>query len=167
MSATRMESLSDQARLWIFPADRPLQPEEVGRLQPLLDRFVGEWTAHKVRLEAAAAVLDHQFIAVAVDEGHEASGCSIDALFRFVSQIEREIGVRLLDSSLLFIRRDGQVEALDRSAFRQRAAAGEITAETEVVDTTVERLEAVRKGEWLRRAGESWHRSLLPASASA
>ena len=40
------EELPDQARIWIYPSNRPFTEEELERLIPSLDHFVANWAAH-------------------------------------------------------------------------------------------------------------------------
>jgi hypothetical protein len=85
------------------------------------------------------------------------SGCSIDTLYRALRLIEREIGVSILDGSLVFYRDPtGAVQAVERKRFREVVAAGDVLASTVVFDNTVGTVGAIRRGEWERRYAGSW-----------
>src|SRR5207247_9471611 len=95
-----------------------------------------------------------------IDKTSETSGCSIDRMFGLLRQLERDLGVAILDPNRVFVRHgDGHVSAMTRDEFRAAA-----DPHTVVFDTLAERLGDVRGGRWERRAGESWHSKLLGAA---
>ena len=98
MPIVPFESLPDNARVWVFASDQPLSGAVADTLLAAVDRFLAEWKAHGVPLPCARDWRDDRFLAIAVDVNTEnASGCSIDGLFRTLQQLERSIGTRLAD----------------------------------------------------------------------
>ena len=90
-----------------------------------------------------------------------ASGCSIDALFRQLQSLERELGASIVGGGRVFYRdASGAVESTDRARFAELAERGEVGAETPVFDTTVPTLGDWRRG-FERRVAESWHAALI------
>ncbi len=83
------EELSERARLWTFAASRRLTDQEAARLLAGTDEFLAGWAAHRVPLATAREWRLNQFLFVAVHEAAAgASGCSIDALVRFIREVE-------------------------------------------------------------------------------
>lgn len=158
--------LPDDARVWIFGADRPLERSERELLHDELRRFLREWNAHGSELAAGFTIDRDRFVVVALDESHAAaSGCSIDALLHALGSTEERLGVGLRDGGLVFHRdADGEIVACDRAEFRRRANRGEVTEATGVFDLTVDRLGTWRERGLERAAGESWHARLLRSS---
>jgi hypothetical protein len=170
MPAVPFPSLPDDARLWVFAADRPLAGDAERALLDAADRFLAGWAAHGAPLRAARDWRDAHFLAVAVDQRTEgASGCSIDGLFRSLRALEPELGATLLAAGRVYWRgADGGVHVGDRAALRQAAGAGAVDAATPVFDTTV-----TTAGDWRARferpLGEAWHArvaGLAPAPAA-
>ena len=150
------DRLPPEARVWIYQASRPLTPDEIVAMLPSLARFADEWTSHGRTLHASAQFLHQHFLVIGLDEGVAgASGCSIDASVRFVSQLEKQLGVELLEKSHLAFLRDGAVELLKRSQLKAAVAAGTIGPETFYFDNTL-----ATKGEldtkWPSPAGQTW-----------
>jgi hypothetical protein len=78
-----------------------------------------------------------------------------------MARIEEELQIPLLDTSRVFAQYEGRVVSFTREEFRRQAKAGRVGSDTFVYDTTVDSLEAIRNRRWIRRAGDSWHASLL------
>lgn len=164
MSIAELTSLPDEARVWIFGTDRPLDDREAALVADRMRRFLAEWTAHSRDLAAGFALRHGRFLVVAVDEGRAAaSGCSIDALTRHIRELEAALDVRLLDGGRIWYReRGGDIRSVDRAGFRQAARRGEVAGDTVVFDLTVGRLGNVREGRWELPVSRSWHGRLLP-----
>jgi hypothetical protein len=82
------EELPDQARIWIYPSNRPFTEEELERVIPSLDHFVANWAAHGTPVKRPPYTLPYRrFIVLGVDQDiQKASGCSIDQFSSFYSR---------------------------------------------------------------------------------
>ena len=157
MPQTNIDSLSDDARIWIFGISPPLDDAKRARMIEQVDLFLRDWAAHNVPVTSAREILHDSFLLIAVDKRSETSGCSIDRMFGLLHQFERDLGVSILDANRVFVRHaDGRVEALSRADFRNR---GDL--HTTVFDTTAERLADIRSGHWIRQAQDAWPGKLL------
>lgn len=168
MPTVPFHALPDNARLWVFAASDPVTGERADRLLTAVDEWLSEWKAHGEPLTCARDWREDRFLVIGVDQSTAgASGCSIDALFHVLQDLQGALGTALLGGGRVFYRdREGHVVTADRGAFAARAAAGELDADTLVFDTSVTTAQAYRTA-FTRRAGESWHRDLLPTAARA
>jgi hypothetical protein len=99
---------------------------------------------------------------IAVDESTAgASGCSIDAMTRLLSTLERELGLELANHAPVLYRAGDDVARVDRATFATRARRGEVSRDTIVFDNTVSRVSDVREGRWEVPARDSWHARLM------
>lgn len=156
-----INQLDDDARIWIFGISPALDEAQSARMLAGVDEFLREWNAHGTPVASARELRDGSFLIVAIDKETETSGCSIDRMFGLLKQFERDFGVSILDANRVFVRdAEGRPRALTREEFRD---AGD--PHTIVYDTLVERLGDVRRGDWIRRAEQSWHSRLLRRSA--
>lgn len=161
MPRTDIHSLSDASRIWLFGISPALDETKRARMLEQVDLFLGDWAAHNVPVASAREILHDSFLLIAVDQASETSGCSIDRMFGLLRQLERDLGVAILDPNRVFVRHgDGRVGAMAREEFRASA-----DMHTVVFDTLAERLGDVRGGGWERPAAESWHAKLLQRSA--
>jgi hypothetical protein len=160
------EKLPDNARVWVYGADRWIDGEAEKTLLREVDNYLTDWKAHGMPLTAGRDWRENRFLTIAVDQNQAgASGCSIDGLFRTLKSLEQKIGAGIVTSGVIFYRdKQGEIQAVSRDDFGEAGARGEVDADTRVFDLSVTTL-----GEWRARfssrAGDSWHSSLLPASA--
>lgn len=153
--------IPDDARVWVFAASRPLVGEGEAALLRDVDSFLDGWRAHGAPLTTARDWREHQFLAITVDpRSADASGCSLDALYRTFKALERDTGTSMLGGGRVFYRDDtGAVQTTDRPGFSVLAAERRVTGATPVFDTSV-----TTAGDWRTRfetlAAQSWHASL-------
>jgi hypothetical protein len=152
------DELPADARVWVFPASRPLAEDERGRVLAETDAFIDQWTAHGVPLSAGRELRHGQFLLVGVNErAAGASGCSVDALVRRMGQLQSVLGVELTNNAPVLFRRGAQIERVPRERFAELAAAGEVSPDTVVFDNTVQRVGDIRDGRWEVQARNAWH----------
>jgi hypothetical protein len=148
--------LPDSARVWVFGSDQPLVGAPADTLLASVDQFLSEWRAHGVPLRCARDWRDDRFLAVGVDVTEEnASGCSIDGLFRTLQQLERVTGSRMVGGGRVFYRGDSTVESVTREEFVARVKSGRVGRDTPVFDTSL-----TSAGDWRtvfeQRAEATW-----------
>ena len=160
-SVPTLDSLPDDARLWVFGASRPLEEGEEYRILETVDAFLSRWQAHGNALAAAREWRYGRFLLVGVDERvTPPSGCSIDALVRELKGLERALGVSLVDGGAVWYREGGEegaVRCTDRPGFQALVDGGEVGPETVVFDGSLTRLRDLRQGAWERPARDGWH----------
>jgi len=163
MPVVSFDTLPDHARAWVFGAAAPVTGAAAQSLLSTVDAHLDTWRAHGAPLVCAREWRDDRFLVIGVDEGATgATGCSIDGLFHVLREIESLVGTTLVGGGTVYWRdAAGAVVSGARSAFREAAAGGAVSAESPVFDTTVTTVGAYRSG-FERSAAESWHAKLLP-----
>jgi hypothetical protein len=162
MPLVQIDVLPDDARMWVFGADKTIKAPASDTLLREVDGFLSQWHAHGSPLTVGRDWKYGRFLTVAVDQSTAgASGCSIDGLFRTLKGLEPKLGASLVTSGLIFFRdENGAIQSVDRDQFTALGAEGKIAPDTQVFDPTVTTL-----GEWRARfelnAGDSWHAKLL------
>ena len=164
MPIAPFDSLPDASRVWIFGSDRALAGGDADRLLAEVDRFLAQWKAHGTPLTCARDWRDEHLLTIGVDSTQEnASGCSIDGLFRVLQAIERPLGARIVGGGRVFYRDEhGDVHCVARHQLAELAATGTLTDDTPVFDTGL-----TTAGEWRARfeapARSTWVGELLRA----
>lgn len=154
-------AISDEARVWIYQANRSFSETELEEIKAKLSNFITQWTAHGSDLQASFEIKYRRFIILAVDqEAQAATGCSIDASVRFIQQLEKEYNVDLMDKMNVSYKQGEYVAYKDLKDFRKMAKDKAVTANTIVfnnlVTTKAEFLE-----NWEVPARDSWHGRFL------
>jgi hypothetical protein len=145
------------ARLWIFAAERPLTEGETHALMGVVDAFLDEWKAHGHPLHCARELRYGQLLLIAVDQSREgASGCSIDAMVRTLTALERDLGLELVNHAPVVYRIDNGIARDPRPAFAERVRRGDVTPDTIVFNNTLTRVGEL-PNRWEVPARESWH----------
>jgi len=156
MPIVSFSELPDSARVWVFASDRELSGAVADSLLAAVDQFLAQWKAHGVPLKCARDWRDDRFLAVGVDVNEEnASGCSIDGLFRTLQQVQRTIGAQLVGGGRVFVRGERGVETMSREELVQRIANGGVNEQTPVFDTSLTDAHSWRESFELP-AGEAW-----------
>jgi hypothetical protein len=163
MSVVPFANLPDDARLWVFAASQPIAGERAALLLTAVDDWLAEWKAHGEPLTCGRDWRENRFLAIGVDQSSAgASGCSIDALFRVLQQLQGALGTSLVGGGRVFYRsRSGAVEAVTRGEFASLAASGALDPSTIVFDTSITTAREYRV-RFERQARDGWHQDFFP-----
>lgn len=155
----RLADLPDDARCWVFAAERPLTEDEQHAVLDHLDRFFDGWRSHGRPVEGAAAMHEGRFLVVGgLRDDAGISGCGIDAVVREIEAAAGALGAGWLTPLLVFWRgADGAIQHGPRGTFRRLVRQGAVTAETSVFDLSLTTLGELRRHGLERPAGRSWH----------
>jgi hypothetical protein len=139
MPKVDFETLPSNARVWIFASDRPLGRDESQVLLEEVDRFLDQWKAHGASLRSAREWRDDRFLVIGVDPtAEQASGCSIDGLFRGLQALERPLATVLIAGGRVFYRdAKGHPQVALRKEVPVLFENEYLTSETPVFDTSL------------------------------
>lgn len=150
------ENIPDDARIWIYQADRKLTDTEEQQIVNAGQIFFKDWAAHGAPLKSSFKVFHNQFLVISADESfNKASGCSIDSSVAFVKQLEQQLGINFFDrTKIAFIFNDEVfIETLNN--LKTSVADGKITESTLTFNNLVS-----SKGEfessWIVPAKSTW-----------
>jgi hypothetical protein len=148
-------TIKDTARVWVFTSNRSLTATEGSEITELSNAFCRQWTAHKAALHAVAEVLFDNFLVISVDEEQQgASGCSIDAMHKFVQSIEKQFSITLFDRLRVVYSSEGQLYNVTLNEFESLFEQGRVELKTPVFNTLV------------RTGDELAHHFMIPLSDS-
>lgn len=155
------DSLPDHARVWIYQADRKMSEQEIEQIEPQIEAFLTQWTAHGANLNAGYLLKYQRFIIIALDESQaSASGCSIDASVHFIQSLEKELGLGLLDKLNVTYYNGPHIAHKSLADFKKMAKNKSVSKNTVVFNNLVN-----TKGEfeefWEVPAVDSWHARFL------
>ena len=161
MTETTIDTMTNQARVWIYQSDRLFTNEEVVELNLILTDFNNGWSAHGKKLNSKFEIIDKLFVVLIVDEsGQNATGCSIDSSVAIVKQINETFKVDLLDRLNIAYVENGKLAIAKMFDFQEKIKSGEITKETLVFNNLLSTYGEF-KSSWKTQAKNSWHANLF------
>jgi hypothetical protein len=158
MSLIAFNNLPDEARLWIFNTDMPLDDQQIAQADTALGRFLEQWTAHRIDVPSGFEIREKRFILIGADTRTTGTaGCSIDSMMAFMRSLQQELGVTIIDAPDVCYRDETGVQCVSRNRFTELSTAEEVTTDTTVFDNTVTSVRDLREGHWEKPARASWH----------
>ena len=150
--------LPDNARVWIYQANRPFTQEELNTIEVETKTFVENWTRHGKGVRGSYTVKYNQFLIIASDQDFvEVSGCSIDASVHLVQEFQKAFDIDMLNKLTIGFKVDENINTVDMFAFKKYVTEGKITSNTTVFNNMVNTKEALAT-EWEVPAINSWHK---------
>jgi hypothetical protein len=162
------DKLPDDARVWVYQADRPLTNDDVQAIEQGLQPALNQWAAHGQPLLASAKIVLNRFVVIGVDEGYSLpSGCSIDSSARTVRDIGQQFpkAVDFFDRSVAIKTAADTVVTYPLPAIKAAVVAGDITPDSIVLNTLV-KTKAEFLSAWQQPAGESWLKRYFKVATS-
>lgn len=158
------EQLSDNARIWIYQADRMLTQEEKVEMLKKTKEFLANWTSHSNPLQGSADIMYEQFLILAVEERFQvATGCAVDASIQFIQSQEEAFHINLLNRTLIAFREQGNNFVVPLEQLPKKIQEGIVSADTLTFDNTVTQ-KAALANKWIVRAQNSWLKQYFSAS---
>ncbi|WP_017730167.1 hypothetical protein [Nafulsella turpanensis] len=150
------DTLSAQARVWVYQASRPLTETEQALIEKTAPDFLESWATHGKPLKASYKLFHDQFLVIGVDENHQqASGCSIDSSVAFVQALEKELGLSFMDRGKVAFVLEDKIYMEPLPSLKRSIEAGKITADTQTFNNLVSNKQELEE-KWLQPAKETW-----------
>lgn len=143
-------------KVWVYQAPRKLETGELQTVKSKLTDFVDSWSSHGAVVNGCFEINHDQFIVVMADEASAGvSGCSIDGSVRVIKELESDLGLSLLDKSVVAFQIGSEIVTMDFREIPKAVSSGKITAETLFFDNSINTLEQFQQ-RWKVPAKDSW-----------
>jgi hypothetical protein len=153
---TPFDHLSNEARIWIYQANRSFGQEEKKAILKKSQVFLEQWASHGHPLQCSAAILYDQFLILAVEEIFQSvTGCAVDASVQFIRELEQTFQVDLLDKTHVSFRHGEANFSIPLSQLKDEIQQGTIAKETLTFDNTITKKKELAD-KWLIRTEASW-----------
>ncbi len=156
MKYNELKHIPDSSRVWIFASPQEVNEGIRNEILNYIDVFLGRWKAHGKELKSYKLFLDGHFLIIAVDESFEkATGCSIDSLNHFISEIEKKYQLSLTDRSRVYFRSKDGISSTAFLKIKELVHSAVIEEGTLIYNNSIAKGDEL-KNKWLLRAEESW-----------
>ncbi|MEM6737380.1 MAG: hypothetical protein AAGC64_12180 [Bacteroidota bacterium] len=150
--------MPEDARLWIYQANRPLSNQEFSFVKKYTEQFLSQWQAHGQDLIASYKIKYNQFLVISVDEtSSKASGCSIDSSVHLIKDLEKELEISFITTNKVAFLIEDKIHLFSFNNLKEQISNSIITQETKVFDNTVKNIEEF-KTKWLVPSTQTWVR---------
>ena len=157
----KFENLPSHSRVWIYQSNRKFTTQEVEFITEKAILFTNQWTKHGSDLQGSFVIKYNQFLILAVDEGfNNVSGCSIDSSVRFVKELEKFMGVDMMNKMNISFKDDDHINIVTISDFKEFIKSNKITSETIVFNNMISTIEELET-KWEVSVNNSWHKRFL------
>jgi phosphatidate phosphatase PAH1 len=148
--------LKDDARIWIFQANRILANDEVALFEKQLKNFTAQWAAHGKQLNSSFTIVNNAHIIVGVDISvNEASGCSIDALVHQIQELGHQLHVDFFDRKAVAFKSEEGVSIIPFEEVKPAIEKNILSQETLVYNNLISSKEELAT-KWQVKAENSW-----------
>lgn len=154
-------SFEDNARVWIYSADKKLVGEDIARANQMINEFAKSWVSHNVGLKATGGLMHGVFAVLVVDqEYNNPGGCSIDQSVRFMQELGQKFNVDFFNRQLFYYLNNEQLELIHMNDLQSAYSNGMVDFDTLFYDTLVQDKMNFQK-HWLKPLGDSWLKRFL------
>jgi len=145
----------------VYQIDKELSRVEEDILLSETSAFLGTWAAHGSGLKAAVRIVEHRLLLISADESFtNVSGCSIDSQITFLKEIQSRLKINLFNRGDIFYFEGDELKVMDLVDFRKGVSEGNISLDTFIFDTTIQRKSQV-ENELLITVKDSWLMRLI------
>jgi hypothetical protein len=151
----------DDAMVWVYQADRFFREEEKEFINQKISDFLSQWDSHGSLVKGTFTLKHDAFLVIFADgEGHALCGRAQTASVNMVKELEKDLGVKLMDRMCQSYRDGEKVELIKISDLKNLFTEGVIHHETIVFDNTV-----IHKKDfdtkWETPLKDSWHKRFV------
>ncbi|PZD76470.1 ABC transporter ATPase [Mesonia sp. K7] len=155
------KELPDEARIWIYQANRSFTEEEQKEITDKTTRFLEQWTAHGKDLQAGFDLKYNRFLVIGLNqESQSATGCSIDASVHFIQELEKTYKVDLLDKMNVSFKQGEYIAYKPLIDFKKMVKDRSVSANTIVFNNLVN-TKSEFLSDWEVPLAQSWHNRFL------
>jgi len=155
------ESLSETAKVWVYPASRKFYKNEVAEVEEKIKSFVSQWKEGDAGFKAAYRFLHDRFVIVAVEDSKTPlTNQDLDQVVGFILQLQSEYELELLDRMNVCFKQGEFVQYKDIKEFKKLLKNKSVSTKTIVFDNLIQTKEELEHF-WEVPITESWYNRFL------
>lgn len=132
------ESISEDAKVWIYPSSRKFYDTEIENIETKIKHFIENWKSEDENFNVSYQFLYKRFIVIfADDELSPVSNKDIDALVSFILELQSEYEVTLLDKMNVCFKQGEFVQYKELKELKTLLKNKAVTEKTIVFDNLI------------------------------
>lgn len=156
-------TLSEEAKVWIYPSNRKFYPQEVEGLNEQLKTFVGGWKKEDDDFKASFQLKYNRFIIFSVEENAKLLNADIDIQVSFILQLQKQYEIELLDRMNVCFKQGEYTQYKELKDFKKLIKNKAVTEKTIVFDNLIQTKQEL-ESHWEVPISESWYSRFLKKS---
>lgn len=154
------ETLSEEARVWVYPSSRKFYPQEIEGLNKKLTDFTSNWKKEDENFKASFKLFHNRFIIFLAEENTEFTNTDIDQQVAFILQLQQNYEVELLDKMNVSFKQGEFTQYKDVKTFKKLIKNKSVNAKTIVFDNLIQTKYEL-ENYWEVPITESWYNRFL------
>ncbi|WP_299160057.1 ABC transporter ATPase [uncultured Tenacibaculum sp.] len=154
------KTLSEEAKVWIYPSSRKFYSQEIEGLKEKLKTFSEEWKSEDEDFKVSFELKYNRFIIFSVEASTFLSNVEIDKQVGFVLQLQQEYDVELLDKMNVCFKQGEYTQYKELKDFKKLIKNKAVTGKTIVFDNLVQTKHEL-ENYWEVPITESWYNRFL------
>ena len=154
------DTLSEEARVWVYPSSRKFYPQEIDLLTQKIKEFLKNWKVEDENFKASFQLLHNRFIVFYADEVTQLTNLDVDSLVAFVLQLQQEYEIELLDRMNVCFKQGQFIQYKDLKEFRKLLKSKSVNDKTIVFNNLIQTKEEL-ENHWEVPITESWYNRFL------
>jgi len=153
---TEFEKMADHSKVWIYQSGTVLSESQKNIIEQNTKQFLSRWTAHNMALLASFKIVNNHFLIISVDEDiANASGCSVDGLFRHIQSLETGLHLSLLNRAEIAYEEAGNIHISTLNSIPELIRKKIVREDTYIYNNTVQKKYELET-HWRVPASASW-----------
>ncbi|CAM1348729.1 ABC transporter ATPase [Tenacibaculum insulae] len=153
-------TLSEEAKVWIYPSSRKFYPQEIDELNDKLKTFIEGWKQDDEDFKASFELKYHRFVVFYADESANLSSADIDVLVGFVLQLQQVYEIELLDRMNVCFKQGEYTQYKELKDFKKLIKNKAVTGKTVVFDNLIQTKYEL-ENYWEVPMTDSWYNRFL------
>ena len=131
-------SLSEQAKVWIYPSSRKFYPQEVEEIEAKIKNFVTNWNPKDESFLCSYQFLYDRFIIISVEEMDSSiTNKEMDLLVRFIMDLQNTYKVQLLDRMNVCFKQGKYIQYKELKEFKKLVKNKAVSKKTVLFDNLI------------------------------
>ncbi len=156
-------TLSEEAKVWIYPSSRKFYPQEIEGLKEELQVFVDQWKTDDADFKASFQFLHNRFIVFLAEENSKLTNADLDTQVAFILQLQLDYEIELLDKMNVCFKQGEYTQYKELKDFKKLIKNKAVTGKTIIFDNLIQ-TKFELENYWEVPITDSWYNRFLKKS---
>ncbi len=155
------ESLSEMAKVWVYPSSRKFYQNELSEVEDKIKNFISEWKNEDPSFKASYRFLYDRFVVILAEEDEsKLTNQDLDQVVVFILSLQIEYDIELLDRMNVCFKQGEYVQYKEVKEFKKLLKNKSVSKNTVVFDNLIQSKEELENF-WEVPITESWYHRFL------